>query len=81
MNQDGDTALMRAVRINDVGMVTLLLDRGASVDLANKVHALPERIMLWRTCLRGEERKGLRRDEGVEELQGWGGTGVGSGQA
>ena len=56
MNQDGDTALMRAVRIADVGLVTLLLDRGASIDFSQKVHAVSERIMLWRTCLRGEEK-------------------------
>ena len=56
MNQDGDTALTRSARNKNCVVVMQLLDRGASVDLADKVHALPERIMLWRTCLRGEEK-------------------------
>ena len=51
MHQDGYTALMRAARDGQAEMVTLLLYRGASVNLANKVGALSSvRSALWRTC-------------------------------
>ena len=65
MHQDGHTALMRAVYHGHVGIVTLLLDRGANIDLADKVGAVSVRIALWRTCLRGE--RGERRGQGREQ--------------
>ena len=37
MNQNDDTALMRAARTGDVPMVGLLLDRGASIDIVDRV--------------------------------------------
>ena len=46
MNQDGDTALSRAARKKNAGMVTLLLDRGATIDHTDKVDALPVMIVL-----------------------------------
>ena len=48
MNQNGSTALKWAASGGDITIVTLLLDRGASIDLADKVNALPVIIMLWR---------------------------------
>ncbi len=48
--QDGVTGLIVAARIGDVEMARLLLDRGASVDAANKVllhtHVLPVKIKI-----------------------------------
>ena len=37
MNQDGETALTWAAQKGHAATVTLLLDRGASIDVANKV--------------------------------------------
>ena len=37
ITQNGDTALLRAARTGDVPMVMLLLDRGASIDIYDKV--------------------------------------------
>ena len=48
MNQNGDTALMWAAWSGNAAMATLLLDRGAHIDFADKVHALSVRIVLWR---------------------------------
>lgn len=54
--QDDWTALMLAARYGHAGIVTLLLDRGASIDLAQKVkYALSASIVLWRMCLIDEE--------------------------
>ena len=50
MNQDGDTALSRAARKKNAGMVTLLLDRGATIDHTDKVERLPVRYKLWGIC-------------------------------
>ena len=50
MNQTGDTALTSAARDGQMSMVTLLLDRGARVDMADKVNTLSFRSYL---CCRG----------------------------
>ena len=49
---------MRAARDGHVGIVTQFLDRGANIDLADKVGAVSVRIALWRTCLRERRKKG-----------------------
>ena len=48
MNQDGVTTLKWAVRNGNITIVTLLLDRGANIDLADKINALSVIIVLWR---------------------------------
>ena len=54
MIQNGDTPISRAARDGQGAMVTLLLDRGANIDLADKVDALPVMIVLLSTCLGGK---------------------------
>ena len=43
--QDGDTALMRASREGRVECVRLLLDKGASADLSDKVRAGSHQVL------------------------------------
>ena len=46
MNQTGETALTSAARDGQISMVTLLLDRGARIDMADKVNTLSVRSYL-----------------------------------
>ena len=46
MHKDEDTALIRAARGKHAAMVTLLLDLGANIDAADKVHTVFVSIVL-----------------------------------
>ena len=46
IHQDGSTALIRAAWNGDVASVTLLLDKGARIDIADKVEAMPTSKLL-----------------------------------
>ena len=52
MKQNGDTALMWAAWSGHEAMVTPLLDRGASINLSDKVETLSVSIVFLRICSR-----------------------------
>ena len=62
MYQDGCTALLWATLHDRAAMVTLLLDKGASIDNASKVLLLRnlKNYVEYDTFLRKERRKGGR---------------------
>ena len=56
MNQDGYTALMFAAQYGHDAVVTLLLDRGANIDCADKVGSMCLYGKgQWRMCYGGRE--------------------------
>ena len=51
-------ALIKAVGNNDTATVTVLLDKGARIDIADKVKALSTSELVCRLCLRVNVRRG-----------------------
>ena len=70
MNKDGLTALMWAALHDHIAMMTLLLDRGTSIDSTDKVESLFIGVVRWRICLLksvGWREQKIRIDLGEEE--------------
>ena len=44
VNKDGDTPLIIAIRCQDIKMISLLLNRGARLDVRNKKGKLPSQV-------------------------------------
>ena len=57
IHQDGYTALMWAALQDRATIVTLLVDKGASIDNTDKVEFFFLGIMLCKRCGRGVERR------------------------